>query len=480
LLFTEPSFLLLFLPLVLALYYATPSGGRNHVLALASLAFYAIGEWAFLPWFMCSTAVSYVVAILCDRWRGQPRARVVLVLGIVTDLGLLVIFKYAGFLAENLSSLLTAVGLHALPVPTIALPLGISFFTFHKISYKVDVARGVAIVRKNPLDLLLYITLFPQLIAGPIVRYHDIAEELEVRQQRLDLFAAGVRRFILGMAKKMLIANAVALCATRVFALPSEQLSGSLAWLGIACYTIQIYADFSGYSDMAIGLALMFGFHFPENFRYPYVATSITEFWRRWHISLSSWFRDYLYIPLGGNRVSPGRTYANLMIVFVLCGFWHGASWNFLIWGIFHGGLQIVERLGVGALLLRLPRVLRHVYTMVLVMIGWVFFRADTLTQALAFLRSMFGFGPAPGFELTPAQLLTNDVAAALVIGTLISMPLLPWISGAITRYVDDHKAAHVDFASRLFALVALLAILFVGATEMAGSSYNPFIYFRF
>jgi alginate O-acetyltransferase complex protein AlgI len=481
-LFTEPAFLLLFLPIVLALYLASPHRLHNHVLTLASVVFYAAGQWVFLPWLLGSTMVSYGVAIACDRWRGEPRARIVLVLGIALDLALLVVFKYAGFFAANLNALTATVHLAPLRVPRLQLPLGISFFTFHKISYKLDVARGTAEVRRNPLDLLLYILCFPQLIAGPIVRYHDIAGELAARATRLDDFAAGVRRFILGFGKKLLIANTVGLAADRIFEIPVATLPGGVAWLGAACYTLQIFVDFSAYSDMAIGLARMFGFHFPENFHYPYVATSITEFWRRWHISLSRWFRDYLYIPLGGNRGSPVRTYANLAIVFLLCGLWHGASWSFVVWGAFHGGLQIAERLGAGAVVARTPRVVRHTSTMLLVMIGWVIFRSETVASARGFLGAMFGRGAASGGELAIARYLDRGVAIALVAGVLASLPIVPALAAALDRYalVAGTRRRALIAGVRLAAVVAQLAILALGATEMAAGTYNPFIYFRF
>jgi alginate O-acetyltransferase complex protein AlgI len=474
-LFTEPTFLFLYLPVVLALYFTAPRSVRGYVLTLASVVFYAVGEWAFLPWLLASTAASYFIAIGLDRWRGTPTARVLLVGGIAIDLALLVVFKYAAFITSNFNELLRFVGMHKVSVPHIALPLGISFFTFHKISYKIDIARGVAEVRRNPFDLFLYIALFPQLVAGPIVRYHEIAGELAQRTHRLDDFAAGVRRFMIGFAKKMLVANTVALCADTVFAVPAGQLTFGLAWLGVISYTIQIYVDFSAYSDMAIGLARMFGFHFPENFNYPYISTSITEFWRRWHMTLSRWFRDYLYIPLGGNRLSPQRTLFNLMVVFVLCGFWHGATWNFLIWGVFHGGLLIVERIGLGSVLERVPLVLRHGYTMLLVMIGWVFFRADTLAHARVFLRSMVGLGPVEGIEHSVARYLDRPVQLALVVGVIISMPTVPMVSAWI-----EGRRPVVDGVGRVFAVLAIVSLFLLGAMQVASDTYNPFIYFRF
>src|SRR6185436_9027443 len=311
------------------------------------------------------------------------------------NLASLAFFKYAGFLAANLNALLGATGLGAVPVPAVVLPIGISFFTFHAISYVVDVYRRDAVAQKGPVEAALYLLLFPQLIAGPIIRYRDIAAQLTARVVDLDGFATGVRRFVVGLGKKMLIANIVAVPADRLFALPAGELTAAHAWLAASCYTLQIYFDFSGYSDMAIGLAQLFGFRFKENFNYPYVSQSIQEFWRRWHISLSAWFRDYLYVPLGGNRVAPGRVYLNLVTVFFLCGLWHGASWTFVVWGLYHGAFLVLERLGLAAWLGRMPRALRHVYALLVVMVGWVFFRAESLSAAAGLLQAMAGFSPA-------------------------------------------------------------------------------------
>jgi alginate O-acetyltransferase complex protein AlgI len=322
--FSESSFLFLFLPLTLICYFAFGKRARNWVLSIASLIFYALGEPGFIPILLISIAINYWVAIGLDDWRGQTRAKWLLAFGVVSDLALLVYFKYANFFVDGIAQIFSAFGLeNRVELVGIALPLGISFFTFHKISYKVDVFRSSAKGRRDPLELALYILLFPQLVAGPIIRYHEIADQIAKRTVTIPGFAEGVRRF-------------------------------------------------------TIGLGYMFGFKFPENFNYPYISQSITEFWRRWHISLSRWFRDYLYIPLGGNRVAPHRIYINLMTVFFLCGLWHGASWNFVVWGVFHGAFLIIERLGFSNVLEKSPRILRHAYAVLVVMIGWVFFRADT------------------------------------------------------------------------------------------------------
>ncbi len=482
-LFTEPLFLFLFLPLLLGLYFACPERYKNPLLSAASLVFFAVGERAFLPWLIASICVNYWIAVGIATYRGTPRARALLVIGIVSDLLLLVVFKYADFFCANFNLVWKAVHHTTLPLPHITLPLGISFFTFHKISYKVDVYRNHAVVRRNPLDLALYILLFPQLIAGPIVRYHDIADQLIRRTVTSRDFAIGIRRFILGFGKKMLVANNAAAAADTLFALPTAALSTDLAWLGIICYTIQIYFDFSGYSDMAIGLARMFGFRFPENFNYPYIAASITDFWRRWHMSLSRWFRDYLYIPLGGNRGGAGRTYLNLLIVFFLCGLWHGASWNFVAWGLYHGGFLVIERLGQGRWLAVLPRPLRHLYTLLVVMIGWVLFRAESMTYALGYVKALFGLGGVLATSVIHPveQYLTPERMLILAVAAVGSAPLLPRLG----RWLDRPRGqAPLPAGARAtidaLRVVALLVVFLLSAAQVAAGTYNPFIYFRF
>jgi alginate O-acetyltransferase complex protein AlgI len=482
LLFCEPIFLFFFLPLTLAAYYAAPRRARNVVLSLASLLFYAAGEWRFLGWLVASIAVNYWIGRGIAGTRGTAWAKRLLIIGIASDLSLLVVFKYAGFIVSSLDGPLTLLGLKPVPVPKLLLPLGISFFTFHKISYKVDVYRGTAEARKAPLDLALYILMFPQLIAGPIVRYYEIAGELMNRVQTRADMAAGIQRFVVGFGKKMIIANTAAYCADRVFALPASDLTTGLAWLGLLCYALQIYFDFSGYSDMAIGLARMFGFHFPENFNHPYISTSITEFWRRWHMSLSRWFRDYVYIPLGGNRRGAARTYANLVTVFFLCGLWHGASWTFVIWGMFHGSLLVVERVGLHARLARLPRVLRHAYALLMILVGWVLFRADTLPHAIMFLKAMAGFAPRTSPE-DAALYLNPELVACIIVGAFASTPI-----GSVLLSAWDRLRARarepirpaLENVTVAASLAAGSGVFLYSAMLMAAGTYNPFIYFRF
>jgi alginate O-acetyltransferase complex protein AlgI len=477
-LFTEPTFLFVFLPGLLALYFLPWTRYRNVLLAVASVVFYASGGGAFTWLMLASIAVNYVAALAIDRARGTAAARRLLALTVGANLLSLATFKYAAFLASNLNTLLQTLGASPVPVPAIVLPIGISFFTFHAISYVVDVYRRDAVAQKGPVEAALYLLLFPQLIAGPIVRYRDIAAQLSTRVVGLDGFATGIRRFVIGLGKKMLIANIVAGPADRLFALPAGELTAAHAWLATVCYTLQIYFDFSGYSDMAIGLAQLFGFRFKENFNYPYVSQSIQEFWRRWHISLSAWFRDYLYVPLGGNRVAPGRVYLNLVTVFFLCGLWHGASWTFVVWGLYHGAFLVVERLGLAARLGRMPRPLRHVYALLVVMVGWVFFRAESLAGAAGLLRAMAGFSPAHPTPYGVSWYLTPELLLALAAGIAGSAPVWPALAARWARPSPDGPRLG-PLASSLTC--AALAAIFAGcAMLIAAHTYNPFIYFRF
>jgi alginate O-acetyltransferase complex protein AlgI len=479
-LFTEPTFLFLFLPVLLALYFVRRVHGRyaNWLLLIASVIFYAKGGGAFTWLMLGSIAFNYWMAIAVDRARRVSDRRAKTVVGAAVAVNLLVLgwFKYANFFVQNVDAALQALGISSFAVPEVLLPIGISFYTFHAISYVVDVYRRDATAQKSPVHAALYLLLFPQLIAGPIIRYKSIADQLARRTVSLDDFEAGVRRFVIGLGKKMLIANIVAVPADGIFALPPSQLIGPYAWLGIVCYTLQIYFDFSGYSDMAIGLGRMFGFRFPENFRWPYLADSVQEFWRRWHISLSSWFRDYLYVPLGGSRVAPWKTYRNLVTVFFLCGLWHGASWNFVVWGLFHGTFLVLERIGGGALLKRLSPAARHIYLLLVVMIGWVFFRAETLPAALAYLRAMVGLGDGqmPAVRLT--WFLTPEVRLALLAGIVGSMPIVPYAASMLRQHADSWRA----WAGQAAGTLALLAVFTAALLQVAARSYNPFIYFRF
>ncbi len=482
-LFTDPTFLFLFLPTLLGLYFLPFAWHRNGLLLAASILFYASGGGAFTWLMLTSIAFNYTIAIRIGRAAGTRRADRLLAFAVAVDLVVLGVFKYANFAADNANAALTLAGFAPVSLPRVLLPIGISFFTFHAISYVVDVYRHDASAQKSPVHAALYLLLFPQLIAGPIIRYHDIADQLAKRNVDLEGFAYGVRRFVIGLAKKVLIANVVAGPADRIFSMPGPQLTAAHAWLGLLCYTLQIYFDFSGYSDMAIGLGRMFGFRFPENFRYPYVADSVQGFWRRWHISLSTWFRDYLYVPLGGNRASPARVYGNLVIVFFLCGLWHGASWSFVIWGLWHGLFLAVERLGLGRRIEAQRAPLRHAYALAVVTTGWVFFRADTLGAALTYLRALAGGSPALPTAYSPGLLLTNDVALALAAGIVGALPLVP----ALSRWREGWAAPAPgvgrvvgDWAVALVAAAGQGALLVTSCLQIAAGTYSPFIYFRF
>lgn len=483
-LFTEPTFLFLFLPILLALYYAgMPAAalakeGRNWLLLAASVLFYARGAGAFTGLILTSIAFNYLAALAVNRWRDQPAGRWVLGLAVTVNLIVLLVFKYADFTIENVNGALAAFGTPPLALPHLLLPIGISFFTFHAISYVVDVYRQDASAQKRPVEAALYLLVFPQLIAGPIVRYRQIATQLTERATTTADFAYGVQRFIVGLGKKMLIANTLAGPADRIFGMPAGEITTAHAWLAVACYTLQIYFDFSGYSDMAIGLGRMFGFHFPENFNYPYIASSVQDFWRRWHMSLSAWFRDYVYIPLGGNRTSTGRMYFNLVLVFFLCGLWHGASWTFVVWGLFHGLFLVIERVGLAARLQTLPRAIRHGYLLLVVMVGWVFFRAETFSSALVMLRALAGLGGHLPTPYSPAWYLTPQLLVTLLAGGIGSTPIL----ASLRRWRDrgDHLAP-LPSAAWDVAVVTALLVVFVGAiAQSAAGTYNPFIYFRF
>jgi len=479
--FSSTVFLFLFLPIVLAAYVLAPRGVKNLLLLLASLFFYAWGEGIYVLLMLASVLVNYLLGLSIGRYRSDRAARRIIFVSIVFNLGLLIVFKYANFLCDNMDALWWRMGISPLQLEPVHLPIGISFFTFQAMSYVIDVYRGQARIQKNPIDIALYISLFPQLVAGPIVRYLDVAEQIRNRTTRLNDFAEGVGRFVMGLGKKMLIANVVAAPADRIFALPADELTVGLAWLGTLCYTLQIYFDFSGYSDMAIGLGRMFGFRFLENFNFPYISQSITEFWRRWHISLSTWFRDYLYIPLGGNRGGSFRTGRNLVLVFFLCGLWHGASWNFVVWGLFHGAFLVMERSGVKNLIGRSPRPLRHVYVMLVAMVGWVFFRAETLPQALAVLGAMAGFAAGDGATLSANHLLDNELLVVCLIGLVGSAPLIPTLAGTANRLLDrTTRPALLEATVLTLRNVALLVVLLASAASLSSGTYNPFIYFRF
>jgi len=481
--FTEPVFLFLYLPCVLVGTFALPRSWRNAFLMLASLLFYGVGEPAFLPILIASCLVNYVAALAVERGRESRLAWLCLVLAVTGNVLLLAGFKYATFAVSILNDFAKAAGAGPFQLPEwwpVHLPLGISFFTFHAISYVVDVFRGTNRAERNPLNVVLYVTFFPQLIAGPIIRFHDVADQLRTRTVGVDDFSEGIGRFIVGLGKKMLIANTVAVAADEIFAVPGSQLTADVAWFGILCYAIQIYYDFSGYSDMAIGLGRMFGFRFLENFNYPYAASSITEFWHRWHISLSNWFRDYLYIPLGGSRVSPGRTYANLLVVFFLCGLWHGASLNFVAWGLFHGAFLVIERLGATTWITQRVKPLGHLYVLLVVCVGWVLFRAPTFSVASAYLLAMAGLSGSAGAEFHLGLYANQLTLVALAVGCVGSMPIIPQFTKSVQSLRETLFSDSIRVVTEMVTLVALVGIFSASVMLSAAGTYNPFIYFQF
>jgi len=460
-LFTSPTFIFAFLPLVLALYYLSPAKFKNSCLLLFSLLFYAWGETTYVLLMIASIAFNAIIGHYLHQPNG--RNKIALTIGIILNLLPLVFFKYHAFLMTQLGFQFTADS---------HLPLGISFFTFQAISYLVDVYREETEAETNLIKLGLYISLFPQLIAGPIVRFKTIHHQITQRIHSSSLFVSGTERFIFGLSKKLLIANPLGFVADNLFALPADQLSGSLAWLAIISYSLQIYFDFSAYSDMAIGLGRMFGFKILENFNYPYIAQSIQEFWRRWHISLSQWFRDYLYIPLGGNRKGLARTYFNLLLVFTLCGFWHGASWSFVIWGLYHGLFLIIERLGLNKLLTLSFKPLRHIYTLLVVVFGWVFFRVENLADAWAFQVKMLTFS-SPETVINGYQYFVSPQYYLALIFAVI-------LSTSVAKKFSLADFTQVNMGQLIFRRVLVLLLLIVNFSVISASTYNPFIYFRF
>ena len=455
-LFSSITFLFYFLPLFLLAYHLLPA--PNLVLLLASLLFYAWGDPVRLPLLLFCIALNYGFGLAIGR--AGPARRLWLALGIAGNLALLLFYKYAGFLVAQWAAVAPLVGLVPPAIPEIALPLGISFFTFQGISYLIDIHRGTVVPQRSLLRFAMYKAMFPPLIAGPIVRYAVIADRVDKRSVTPALWARGIEAFTIGLGQKVLLANTLAGPVDRLFALPAGQLSTAGAWIAAAGYALQIYFDFAGYSNMAIGLGRMIGFELPANFNRPYAAQSVTDFWRRWHITLSTWFRDYLYIPLGGNRHGPWRTGANLTLVFLLCGLWHGASWNFALWGLYHGAFLVLERIGLGRVLVRLPVLARHAYLVLVVVVGWVPFRAADFGQTGAVLRAMAGQTMVAG-----GVGLSATFATALIVGSVAAV------------FPRDPGPLRLPMPLRHMACLLLLVL---SAASLAAGTYNPFIYFRF
>ncbi len=481
--FSSNIFLFAFLPLTLLFYFLLPKNlarknFHNSVLLIASLVFYAWGEAQYLLLLVISITANYFFGIWIENAKaaiGQLflRRKAVLLYAVVCNLALLGYFKYANFLVENLNAILANFSDYRIALSKVHLPIGISFFTFHAISYLVDIYRQKCHAQRNFFDLALYIAFFPQLVAGPIVRYNFIAKYLTKRRHNFFFAAYGVRRFIIGLGKKVIIANPLGEMADAVFNSPISEINQPFAWFGIICYSLQIYFDFSGYSDMAVGLARMFGFKFPENFNYPYISRSIREFWRRWHMSLSAWLRDYVYIALGGNRVPLTRQYLNLILVFFLCGLWHGASWNFVVWGMFHGAFLIFERLKIGENFVNfMPKVLQNFYAIFVVMIGWVFFRSSDLVHSLAYLRTMFLGNEVAAIPSQISRLCQSHFILTALVCALVGFS--PFVKNLALKLMRKNKI----FIS-VFDII-LIAILIFAVIRISAATHNPFIYFQF
>ncbi|MEG0085516.1 MAG: MBOAT family O-acyltransferase [Niameybacter sp.] len=459
--FSSLLFLFIFLPIFLMIYYIAPRGLRNFILFMASLIFYAWGEPVYVLIMIFSTVLDYTVGRVIDANRNHSVIpKVALGVSMLGNLGMLGFFKYANFFIDNVNNFLNL----DIQFLQIALPIGISFYTFQTMSYTIDLYRGKIGVQKNIISFGAYVAMFPQLIAGPIVTYETVEHELNHRVETLDQFSEGIMRFIEGFGKKVLLANNIGMAWEAARTLPTPELTFVGAWFGIIAFALQLYFDFSGYSDMAIGLGKMMGFKFPENFNYPYLSKNVTEFWRRWHMTLGSWFREYLYIPLGGNRVSKPKFYRNLMVVWFLTGFWHGAGWNFVIWGLFFGVLIIVERTGLLKILERLPRFVSHLYLLGVVLISWVLFALEESSHIIAYLKAMFGLGEA-GMVNTTALYQLSNYALVIGIGVIFATPLMKHIQGKFKPWM---------------LYIFYVGVILLSTAYLVDSTFNPFLYFRF
>lgn len=467
--FSSMLFLWLFLLCVLLIYYISNDKLKNTILLAFSLIFYAWGEPKYIILMLISVGANYICGILIDRYRSK--SKLILIVDIILNLLLLGYFKYFNFFIDIINSL---IGNTVFSFKTIALPIGISFYTFQILSYTIDLYRKEIGVQKNFLNLALYVSFFPQLIAGPIVKYKDVEKEINHRKVNVNLFVSGIKRFTYGLGKKVILANTLSFIADSIYLYDMSELNTPLVWLAAISYMLQIYFDFSGYSDMAIGLGRLFGFKFPENFDLPYISKSITEFWRRWHISLSTWFKQYLYIPLGGNRRGKFRTYINLLIVFFLTGLWHGASCNFIIWGLYYGAFLVIERMFLKNILDKNRfAILNHIYVVLIVIIGWVLFRINDLNEIINVIKMMFSFNFKNSYILTPA--IINSKSILIIIFSVI-------LCGPLYKVLDlfKNKKSIINFYENKFEIIVIVIILFISILELVSTTYNPFIYFRF
>lgn len=467
--FTSPIFLLFFLPFLLFCYFVVDKKFKNYILLIFSLLFYAWGEGRAINIMIIAISINYLIGIGIEKTERYVK-KTMLIVGIITNLGILGYYKYFEFLLSNVNLALIKFDQPILANESILLPLGISFYTFQNISYIIDVFRGEIKAQYNWISYTLYVTFFAHLVAGPVVRYAHISAEITDRNTNLDLFFEGTKRFIVGSGKKIIIANPVGLVADSIFDTHAE-CGFFVYWLGILCYAIQIYFDFSGYSDMAIGIARMFGFYFHENFNMPYLATSVTDFWRRWHISLSTWFRDYVYIPLGGNKFGKLNQLRNIFIVFFLTGLWHGASWNFIIWGVIHGVFMILEKIWLLKTLEKVPVIVSRIYLLSFILLTWVLFKANNMTQAWEYLQNMFAFSSIG--DLSMLSLLDLEVSISIIAGIILAFG----IHIKIFEYLKEKISNQLLF---IFQYAYLICLLLLCIINISIESYNPFIYYRF
>lgn len=472
-LFSSLIFLFVFLPILILVYYSVPNRFRNHILLFFSLIFYAWGGVSYTLILLVSITVNFGLAKQIEK--KTIRKKKWLVVGLLFNTLVIIVFKYLDFIIGNINIAGTSLTQEftELPLTNIILPLGISFFTFQQMSLLWDVYRNLNTQKTTFSNIALYISLFPQLIAGPIVRYDDVIDQIKNRVETIALFRSGIQRFVVGLFKKIIIANSCGELADSIMTQPLDSINTPIAWLGIISYSFQIYFDFSGYSDMAIGLGRMFGFKFLENFNFPYISKSIQEFWRRWHISLSTWFRDYVYIPLGGNRTSAAKTYLNLLIVFLLTGIWHGATWSFIVWGLFHGLFLIVEKLGLSKFLIKLPKIAQWLYTTAVVLIGWVLFRIEELPDAINYIAKLFGAGNTNNHHLVSH--LNRERIIILLLAVLLSSSLF----SRLKNKLDSLKLSN-SYLFNSLSDFALISLFIYSVVYINSGSYNPFIYFRF
>ena len=465
-LFSSVTFLFFFLPLTLGSYYLASEKMKNYILLIYSIIFYAWGGLSYLPLLLISITVNYIFGLLVDEYKDKKNvSKCILIVSIIFNVVFLGIFKYSNFIVDNINLILGT----NIVISKIALPVGISFYTFQAMSYVIDVYRNDGKVQKNIFNLSLYIAMFPQLVAGPIVRYQTVDEQISKRTHSFDKFNAGTERFIQGFFKKVVISNTVGALSATIYALPTSSISVLSAWLGAISYSLQIYFDFSGYSDMAIGLGKMFGFDFLENFNYPYISKSVGEFWRRWHISLGTWFKDYIYIPLGGNRVGKIKGYRNLFVVWFITGIWHGASWNFIAWGLYFGLFIMAERAFLNKVLSKLPVFIQHAYLIIIVVFGFVLFSQPTLTDAVDYIKIMIGIGDYPLANGYTTFYLTQNILI-LTLALLLSTPIIKKLS-------NYSRVENIINIARPFILSALFLITII---FLVNSTFNPFIYFNF